>query len=125
MEVADPLETIHCLHPQIGKPQLEDHLGNVDLGLGNEARNPPTLSRGYFDMSLGKAHIPMKSSVSNEDALVQHPPKCSLNQLSAEPIKRNQNSPISSVCTHTYKYICTHIHTYLHTYIYPLHFGKE
>ena len=86
-EVADPLETIHCLHPQIGKPQLEDHLGNVDLGLGNEAQNPPTLSHGHFDMSLGKAHTLTKSSVSNEDALVQHPPKCSLNQLSAEPIK--------------------------------------
>jgi len=86
MEVADPLETIHCLHLQIGKPQLEDHLGNVDLGLGNEAKNPPTLSHGYFDMSLGKAHTQTKSSVSNEDALAQHPPKCSLNQLLAEPV---------------------------------------
>jgi hypothetical protein len=87
MEVADPLETIHCLHLQIGKPQLGDHLGNVDPGLGNESKNPPILSHGHFDKSLGKAHIQSKSSVSNEDALAQHPPKCSLNQVSAEPIK--------------------------------------
>jgi hypothetical protein len=108
MEVEDPLETIHCLHLQIGKPQLEDHLGNVDLVLGIEAQNPPTLSHGYFDLSLGKAHTLTKLSLSNEDALVQHPPKCSLNQLSDEPIKQNQSKQSYIKCMHM------HTHTNIH-----------
>lgn len=90
-EVADHLERIHCLHLQTGKPQLEDHLGNVDLALGDEIQTPPTLSYSSFEMSSGKAHTLTKSSVKNEDALVQHPPKCSLNQLLAEPNKINQS----------------------------------
>jgi hypothetical protein len=91
MEVADPLERVHCLHQQIGKPQLEDHLGNVDLALGDEIQTPPTPSHCSFEMSLGKAHTLTKSSVKNEDVLVQHPPKCSLNQSLVEPNKRNQS----------------------------------
>jgi hypothetical protein len=90
MEVADPLERIQCLHLQTGKPQLEDHLGNVDLALGDEIQTP-TPPHCSFEMSSGKAHILTKSCVKNEDVLVQHPSKCSLNQLLVEPNKRNHS----------------------------------